>query len=255
MAKQSFAKKAADAETPLDAGQALSSTSPAVVRDQSLSTPLTGGASGQTEGEVDYSDINVDKLNLVQKSGNLSDNFRPGDFVLGKEVVLSKEGGFELIVLKIAKRYQEFLPYDPAASVRPQVFKTAEEVKAAGGNFNYGEEGYYRDMATVLLLIPSHDGISPDDKENKFIYEAPNGDAYALALWTLISTGYTAAAKKIFTAGKIGHLKAGYEKARWNLSSELKKDARNSWYAPLLRPASKTDEEFSAFTKEVLSTL
>jgi len=33
----------------------------------------------------------------------------------------------------------------------------------------------------------------------------------------------------------------------WNVSSELRRDSRNSWYIPVFIPAGKTTPEFQAF--------
>jgi hypothetical protein len=260
--KTSFTQKpspepAADPSTSTATAEAPASSSAVAVRESQAPALPTPPNHAQVEGEIDPSDLNMDRVNLVQKSGNLGDNFEPGSFVLAKEVVLAKKGeSFEFVVLKIKKSYQEDLPYDPSGNGEmPRRFNTAQEVREAGGSLKWGDPGYYRDFATALVLIPAPEGITQDEKESKFIYEDAEGKAYALALWNFVKTGYTAAAKKIFTAGMIGHLKGGYELGAWSCGSELKSAAGNSWYQPVLKPAGKTTPEFQAFAKEVLSTL
>lgn len=261
MAKTSFVRTVTPADASPEAEQSPESSSAntgtLTAPNQTLAHPEPNGAPDQVEGEIDFSDINLDRINLVQKSGNLSNEFAPGAFVIGKEVILaSKDAEFNFVVLKIKKQYQEDLPYDASGQgEKPQRYNTAKEVRDAGGSLQWGDANYYRDIATALVLIPAPEGLSEDDRESKFIYEDATGARYALALWSLFKTSYTAAAKKIFTAKLVGHLKAGFENGVWKCSSEMKTNAGNSWFQPVIRPAGATTPEFKAFAKEVLASL
>lgn len=258
MAKQSFARPDPTVEETAPETES-GGTATAIVEapPRALAPAEPNGEPAQVEGEVDYSDINLDRINLVQKSGALSDQFEPGSFLLGREVILSKaDGAFDFIVLRIKKQYQEDLPYDASGNgPMPKRFNTSAEVRAEGGSLIWGDENYYRDIATALVLIPAPATATQEDKESKFIYEAPDGNSYALALWTFVKTSYTAVAKKIFTAKLVGHLKTGFEHGVWRVSSEKKTNAGNTWFQPVVKPAGKTTPEFQLFAKEVLSSL
>ncbi len=261
MAKTSFAAQShpeLDAEAPGNTAVLEPEASPSkqtpVVQQSSAVSPLNT-SDGDTEGEVNSKDIRLPRLNIVQKSGKLNDDFTPGSIVFDKELNLSDgKGPISLTALKIQKLYQEKLEYDPDGPT-PRVFKTADEVRRAGGTTEYEvaqADGtpYFRPMANILVLIEAPTTITTDQKDSYFIYEF-EGRAYTVAMWTVTGSGYTGAAKPIFSA-KALRLKNGLTLGAWSLTTELKRDARNSWYAPVLKAGGKNSEAFVEFAKGVL---
>lgn len=273
MAKQSFADAtsvaepeptpaAAVAETPTPAPEtspvsepAAAPTSTAVVThspaSQSPATRSGATEDGQLEGNVDRTDMKLPRVNLAQKAGKLGDKFAPGSFVLSKTVRLSDgKTPFHFIALTVKKQYQEDLPYDPDADM-PPVYDSIEEVRAAGGSLKYGDDRYFKKIATALMLVEAPEGTPPDTIEEQFIYEC-DGKHYAAALITLAGSSYTSAATKLFTARTIGHLKDGFEKGRWAATSEHHSTSSFSWHTVELAPAGKNSEALQAFAKGFL---
>lgn len=209
------------------------------------------GGNAQVQGEVDAGDIRWPRLNLVQKSGDLSDNFAPGSFLFNKDVVISDgKTPVRITVLRIRKQYQEHLPYDPSGP-QPKTFNTMAEVRGAGGHTAYGEPGYYKEIAHIGLLLEAPAGLTDEQKE-LFIYEN-EGKQYAVAMWTVGSSAYTSVAKTIFTAAS-QHLKTGLHKGGWDLTSFKKSDARNSWFVPLIKSAGKNTDGFVTFAEGILAS-
>lgn len=261
MAKTSFA---AQSHPELDAAPDASPTKPtegtqsassavATRAESAVSSPVNSG--GEVEGEISSKDIRLPRLNIVQKSGKLGDDFNAGSIVFDKELLLSKgDDAVNLTVLKIQKRYQEKLPFDPEGP-QPKTFDTAEEVRREGGttDFDVAEsEGvpYYRSLANILILIEAPTTLTPDEKENYFPYEF-EGKSYTVAMWTATGSAYTGAAKPIFSA-KALRLKNGLHLGGWTLKTEKKSDARNTWFAPVLKPGNKHNEAFVEFVKGIL---
>lgn len=241
--KKSFA--AEDNKAP----EAGTGTEVAVVENRSL-IPHTV-ANAQVQGEIDAGDIRWPRINLVQKSGDLSDNFAPGSFVFNKEIVLTDgKTPTRIVALSIRKQYQEALPFDPTGP-QPKVFNTSAEVRNAGGHTVYGEPGYYKEIAHIGVLVMAPDGLTEDQKD-LFIYEF-DGKKYALAMWTVGSSAYTSVAKTLFTAAT-SHLKSGLHKGMWDLTSFKKADARNSWFVPMIKAAGKTSPEFTEFLEGLLAS-
>jgi hypothetical protein len=229
-------------------GAGATSTELATVEAQPLA--LTG-ANAQVQGEIDAGDIRWPRLNLVQKSGDLSDSFTPGSFVFNKEIVLSDgQKPIKMVAMRIRKQYQEALPFDPSGP-QPKVFNTSAEVRNAGGQTSaFGEEGYYKEIAHIGLLLSAPPSAT-DEQKDFFIYEF-NDMKYALAMWTVASSAYTSVAKTLFTAAT-GHLKDGLHKGVWDLTSFKKSDARNSWFIPAIKAAGKNSPEFVAFAEGLLA--
>lgn len=200
-------------------------------------------------GEITMQDIKLPRLNIVQKVGDLGNTFPAGGVVFMKEILLTDgKTPVPVTVLRIRKQYQENLPY--GSDEFPKTFDTLEEVRAAGGqNAAYDEPGYYGEIAHIQLAIQA-----PEDAPEEVIALFPHTykeKAYAVAIWTVKSSGYTAAAKPIFTA-KGNQLRDGLFHGQWMLSSELRKNAKNSWFVPKIQYVGKHDAEGSAFFSGLL---
>lgn len=207
------------------------------------------GGSG-VEGEIDAGDIRFPRINVPQKVGELGEKFTPGAIVLNKEVLLSNgETPLEMVVLRARKQYQEYLEFKKDGPV-PKSFNTSEEVLAAGGHFNFGEKGYYRDIAHIMCVVPRPDSVSEEQSEY-FIYEH-EGRGYTVAMWTVASSAYTSVAKTVFSAA-LGHLRQGLERGKWNVTTTKTSNAKGIYFVPQIRTFGKTTPEFQDFAKSLLS--
>lgn len=242
------AKSSAVAEAP--AAPSSVPEQPSKALDHVPANPFAGPS---IQGEIEIGDLKLPRINFVQKSGDLSDSFEFGDILFNKEVVIgNEEQGFEFTLLTIRKQYQEDLPYKKDGPT-PRVCNTAAEVRDKGGSLRYGDEGYYAEMATALVLIKAPEKAEPDTLETHFFYEF-EGEHYALALWTLAKSAYNAAAKKLITAGTMGHLKGGnFSKGKWNCKSVKKSGNGNSWVVPEVRTAGMNTPEFQQFVSDCLN--
>jgi len=227
--------------------QAVQETKTEIVPAQSKAIAIPTPVNNGIEGEVSRHDIKLPRINLVQKVGDLSNLFTPGIFLFNKEVILSNgKTPFDVTVLRLRKQYQQDLPY--GSEELPQAFDTAEEVINSGGSLKWGDENYYKEIAHVQLAMekPSDcpaelEGLFPHVFEDK---------QYGVAIWTLTGSAFTSAGKTLITAAYT-LLKAGLHTGKFAVTSEIKKNAKNSWYAPVLKFAGKHSPEATAFFESI----
>lgn len=210
-------------------------------------------ANASIEGEIDARDIKLPRFNLVQKSGQLNNDFTPGSILFNKNILLSDgTTPIEFTALKLRKQYQQSLPFDPNGPM-PKVFDLAEEVLANGGHFCYDERkdgNYYKPMGHLMILVECPAGASPDERD-MFIYEF-GGKDYALAMWTVTGGSWTVVAKTIITAAT-QHLKDGLHHGRWTLKTEKRTEGALEWHAFILKATGKHTPEFTAFAESLLT--
>lgn len=239
--QRSFAVEPDGTTAVLDAPAETTST--AVVTQ----THWNGG--GGVEGEVDAGDIRLPRINIPQKSGDLGEKFAPGSIVFNKEILLTDgTTPLELTALRIRKQYQESLPYDPDGPT-PKVFNTSAEVTANNGNFEYGEKGYYKEIAHILCVVPCPVGATEEQKDY-FMFES-QGASFAMAMWTVSGSAYTSVAKTLFTAAA-GHLRAGLHTGKWAVTTEKRTRGGNTYFTPLIRSLGKNSPEDTAFAESLL---
>ena len=94
------------------------------------------------------------------------------------------------------------------------------------------------------------------DNNTDFTYQI-DGKSYALALWSMKGTAYTAAAKRVFfTSRRIGLLRDGGYPS-WSYTLATREDSYsggNKAWTPVCLPKEKNTPAFLAFIKDVLST-
>lgn len=246
MAITSFKK----ATVEVDAEVVSQETAVAKTPEPTPSTALVvqqSTANNGIEGEISRHDIKLPRINLVQKVGDLSNLFTPGMFLFNKEVVLSNgKTPFQATVLRLKKQYQQDLPY--GSEDMPQSYDTAEEVISSGGSLKYGDDNYYKEIAHVQLAIEKPSDC-PEELEGLFPHEL-NDKQYGVAIWTLTGSAFTSAGKTLITAGYT-LLKAGLHHGKFSVTSEIKKNAKNSWFAPVLKFAGKHTPEEIAFFESI----
>ena len=244
--KKGAAKEITEAAT----APAQEPTQAVVVREAAPAVPYQPAPAGEP---VDRSDIILPRVNLTQKSGKLGDTFGPGTFVFEKKVVLAKLGE-ELVcsVLDIHKFFQEKVNFDGDEFGRRA--GSPEEVAALGGTTNYNrkdEMPYFVNAADIILVIKAPEEAPEEDKD-LFPFEHEDG-RYALAIYTVASTGFTSLAKRILT-DRVYTLKQGLHLGEYRIKAELREGPKNSWYVPAPgMPKKITDASKIAFYAELKS--
>lgn len=200
-------------------------------------------------------DLILPRINLVQKSGKLCDDFAPGTFIFEKQLILAPPGQeFSMVVLNTVKYFQEKVEYGSSEFGRRA--NSEEEVAAMGGCTTWGavDKPYFQSAADLLVVIKAPEGISEEQREALFPFEHSAG-SFAAAVYTVASSSYTSLAKRIFT-DKLYTLKAGLHTGEYRVKSELKKNAANSWYVPVAGIAKKiSDPELVEFYSELKNIL
>lgn len=211
------------------------------IRPTNTSVELFGGSDN-----IDFRDLQLPRINIVQKVGELSDKFNPGTILLNGSLQLPQP--VEFIVLG-------FRPLQYVERVEGgfggQICNSPEDVVAAGGTLDYKEHDktekpWFQTLATAVVLVKQPAGVNEPD-----LFSIELGDSrYALALWSMKGGSYTNAAKPIFTQRKIGSLRKAWHAHAWLFTTELEKyKTGNSAYIPVLKRGSLTpDNVVSAVT-------
>jgi hypothetical protein len=204
-------------------------------------------------GEISMKDIKLPRINLVQKVGGLGDIFAPGSIVFEKQIVLSNgKQPVNLTPLQIHKQYQKKITWGAGDSnEQAEVYNSAKEVREAGGSLEYGDENYFQEIAHIQFAVQLPEHVEGDEALDLFPYKF-NDALYTMAMWTVASSSYTALAKPIFSAAAAGPLRNGLEQGSFNVTSELRKNAMNSWHAPKATFAGKHTPEAVAFFRELM---
>jgi hypothetical protein len=247
MAQTSLKKAAADA-APAEPQTAPQEPSNALAERPAATVGFVTPNSSM-EGEFDMRDIQIPRLSQVQKVGNLSDSFAPGAFVYNKEVVVSDgKTPMKLIVAKVTKKFIESLPFGSEAIAR--VYNRVEDARADGLVYGVkGAENAVVEFADMIVLLEKPE--TANEAADALFTSEFEGKSYGLALWTLRSSAYSAAAKPVITTVMQNKsLRAGTW--TWDLTSELRKNGQNSWYVPKIRISGKTKPELVDYLYSLL---
>jgi hypothetical protein len=221
--------------------------------DLGLTLPAAEFGAGTLEGEFDQSDIQLPYLSLVNKTGQLSNDFTPGSFVYNKEVVVG-DGKEPILVtaLSMKKDYVEDIEFD--SEIMPRTFARLADAEAEGYSLDYEAEKRVKPRACILTLVPVPEDygtfFAPDElteflaEQADKLFKGKPKTSWALAMWIVQSSAYNAVAKPLATARMGGHLREGLHHGPWLLQSELRNYKNNSWYAPRVRPGGKHSQAF-----------
>jgi hypothetical protein len=257
--KTSFAKPASKPATkpvatakPAPQEEAVEETSESTlaVRESSEVAMPIQGMDGQIQGEFSRRDLTIPKLNLVNKTGELSNTFPAGSFLYNREVVIGDgKKPCPITITRMAKFYLQDLPY--GSGEMPKNFSTLRDVRAAGGalaNDPEAEEGVdrYSEAMTCIVLVKS-----PEKNHALFPFEY-NGEFYALAQWLLTKSAYKQTGRKLFTDSQLA-LRAGVDTASYELTSSIRTNSQGSWYVPVVKLGAKHDEKFVEFVRSITS--
>jgi hypothetical protein len=228
MAKTTFKKKDTKEETP-------ATTEVATTGGGDITSYNGPGGSGW-----DVQDIRIPYLSLVQKSGNLSNEFSPGSFVFNKELVVADgKEPVEITVLRADKYFVEDIDYDP--DIRPKRFNTREEFLAEGYSLSYEAEMRVKEAAELVALIPV--------EEQHAVFTSGDGQGYVRAAWICQSSAFGTVGRTVATAMMAGHLRDGVHKGKWALTSELRSSKAMSWFVPIVRSMGRHDADFLEFVE------
>jgi hypothetical protein len=191
------------------------------------------GGFGGIEGDIDPDDIRLPRINVVQSTSAIADEFQSGAIVLDKEIEIGNdEHPVELVVLWGKKLYQQKLPFGESEE-SPLVFATRAEVREFGGTTEYSKEAisegrYFEDLAHFILALEFTAEQAEELGRCEFEF---NGKHYLRAAFTVNGSGYNSFAKPIITSAAAG---AVYGR-RWLLKTEKRSNARGRWFVPMPR--------------------
>lgn len=203
----------------------------------------------EVEGEWDERDIQYPRINLVAKTGPLSDKFQSGSFVLNGEHVFSDgKTPFTMIVARLEKLFIEDVGF--LGDVKPRTFYKREDVRANAGTTDYNEHKanpeipYFRSACRVVAVIES-------EKEGTFFPIQLGDKWYTIASWLMAKSAFSSAGQKIFNDSQF-YLRKGLLTGSYKVTSEIQTNDKGSWYVPKLVNGGKTTEEFQAGIKAIL---
>lgn len=218
---------------------------------------------------IGFEEVILPRINIVQKVGDLSNIFTPGEIVLNQALVIYQpakvvdgvvkepgSGPLNLTVLGFRRiQYAEKV----VGGERGTLVNSEAEIEKAGGTLDYKTwdesvkaskvpgsttpaKKYFQPLRTAFILIEKPVAVEDPD-HNLFTYEF-QGRYFALALWSMKGTSYTNGAKQIFTAKKLGYLRNGYTSTGVSCSTKLEKYGENFAWIPVLKAGVKNDEAF-----------
>lgn len=232
------------------------------------------------DDNIGFEDIILPRINIVQKVGDLSNIFNGGEIVLNQQQVIHEPafihpsdptqntpGTGPLIFTVLGFRRRQFTE-KVAGGKLGLLLNNESEIAAKNGTLDYKEwqqsvdasklpggapaKRLFQRLATALCLVQKPAHVSDDDHVT-FPYEF-EGQFYCLVLWSMKGTAYTHAAKHLFTARKIGHLRTGYVAQQWSLTAKLEEFNGNFAYVPVIKPAAKNTAGFQKFARELLGS-
>lgn len=213
-------------------------------------TTTTALAEKGLVGDWSASDTKLPRINLVNKTGVLGNDFTPGTWVVNKEHQISKiderdkkKGEpMRVIALQMMKQYQENIPYDERESTPARLLNSAAEVREAGGSVTYLRgAGKFSEIATVEFLIQAPEWLG-EDAEVHFYNIAEDGTRYTRAVATFASTAYSGVAVPLATSLRTHLAATGLKGGQWDLGSIVMTKADKTWWTPTIRTAGLVTE-------------
>lgn len=201
-------------------------------------------------GDWDASDTKLPRINLVNKTGVMGNDFTPGTWVINKEHQISKiddkdkkrGAPMRVIALQMMKQFQENIPYDERETTPARLFSAKSEVIAAGGTVHWSRgAGFFSEIATVEFLIQAPDWLG-EDAEVHFYHIAEDGTRYGRAVATFASTAYSGVAVPLATSLRTHLAATGLRGGQWDLGSVIMTKADKTWWSPTIRTAGYVTE-------------
>jgi len=220
----------------------------------------------------DFDEVIMPRLNIVQNIGDLKDSFPLGAIVFNQSAVIftapivnkttgiqEKAASAPVIVTCLGFRPDRFV--EKVQGGRGMIVNTEDQVLAAGGTLDYNEaklkaaDGikYFERLAEGLFAIERPEIVNDDG--TVFVYPV-DGKKYALAMWGMKGTAYTAAAKRVFfTNRSMGCLReGGYPSRSFALTTRWKSfGEQKGAHVPVLLPHLPSSPAFLEWVKQVLN--
>jgi len=188
----------------------LKTTAPATEPTDQLAVPAA--PMGGIVGEVDAQDFSLCYLSLCQKSGQLADDFKPGNFVFGKAIDLGT--AVLVIPVRATKFYEEDCPFGTGSG---RVWTRRADIP---------EDEPFREAANIDFLVKIEQAVSA-------LSVTYNEETWACARFVVRKSSYSIF--KTLVTDTSGFLKGGLHTGRYQLISEKRSNDKNSWYVPTLR--------------------
>jgi len=236
------------------------------------------------DNDIKFEDIRMSRLNLVQRVGEMSEIFTPGELVLDTANVLYtpelKKGSAAavpatspLIMTVIGFKKTVFVEKIEGGAMGA-LFRSEEDVVRNHGTLDYKEWKQsqtdakplrrFDRMATMLALIEKPAQV-PDPNQTFFPFEI-EGRFCKLVFWSLKASLYNNGAKFVFTDRKFGPLKdvkdasgkiidGGYTLRRYHVTTELmtfKGASGSASWIPKFELGEKNSPEFRKSIRELL---
>tara|TARA_R100001244_G_scaffold132229_1_gene107607 strand:+ start:1576 stop:2211 length:636 start_codon:yes stop_codon:yes gene_type:complete len=190
---------------------------------------------------ISASDIEIPRLNVVQKSSQIDGAF--GAVVLDRtNTVLEPEQSANVTIISAVKAWRENVPYESEEIGR---IATTEEQKAA---IDADSEWGTIEFADIVMLIPKPEGGS----DTAFPY--PIGDEmFALGKINVNKNGYRNTYKRLATFAAFNPT-ASLSTRLWSFKTELITKGKYAWYVPSLTITSEeAAADVTAFVTRITS--
>lgn len=195
---------------------------------------------GQVEGEFSAKDFTVPRLNLVAKTGELSNTFQPGAFVYNREVVIGDgKKPAKITFLRIQKIYIQDVVY--GSDQIAKTFNRLADVRAAGGALMNDPEAEV-DADKYTEALQSIIAIEAPEKDNPLFPFLVGDKQFGLAQYLMAKSAYRSAGKQVFTDSQL-FLKSGLHTAYYELTSKIRTSPSGSYFVPQLKIGGKHSPE------------
>jgi hypothetical protein len=223
-----------------------------------------------------FKEIILPRINIAQSVGTLKDSFPFGGIVFNQQVLLYsppdidkqtgniRKPGLPPVAMTVLGFRPTRFAEKVAGGARGLIVDSEDAVRANGGTTDYNEWNLkkaagmkrFEPLAEALVAIERPEHLADDD--TVFVYAVKSGDTvkkYALAIWGMKGTAYTAAAKRVFfTARAMGCLqKGGYPSWSYNVSTRSETRESNTYSVPGCIPREKSSPEFLEFVAGILN--
>lgn len=225
----------------------------ATVPKQEVGAPAQGFGG---DSDISMDDIQMPRIHIVQKVGDLSEQFEPGEIVLNRATPLPQPLPFVVLGFK-PKIYVERIE-----GGNGRICRSLQEVAAAGGTTNYEdaearELPLFQTMATGIFAI-QYQEVKDDagallTNPADFPYEDPEGGLWVVAQYSMKGTAYTNAAKPLYTARMMGRLRKDWTAVRWGMETKMEKFKTGNWAAkPVLTILGDTTPAWREWVKQTV---
>lgn len=219
-----------------------------------------GGAMalGVMEGDISPNDLRLPRLQIAYGVGGLSENFNPGDWVLGGDNLLAHKGEpLNLIILHARLYWKQYLSRDQyAAGVRPATYLTEAEVHANGGTTQWAAGSDGRDIGPSFGRA-LHMKMLIEQPENLvcglFGVDLGNGKVYAPAVWDVDKSAYRRAGITVTTAADFSLRKRGLLAGVFQVKTITEKIGTNLTVVPVMKLVGFNTDAVVASIKSLFS--